>query len=122
MPEDENDIQVEVTVPAAEAEPDAPDTTVVVVETAPAADPAPDGLLPVLLRIEERLTNLENAQVQVAQVAVEADAKAEAAIQNDAFVIDEVLAVQEAVAEAAEEEQAPAESDEAPHKSHWLHR
>jgi len=123
MTTNENDIHVEVDVPAQdEPETEAPEAPSVVVVEAPAADPAPDGLLPVLLDIQARLTRLEDTTVQVAAVAVEAQASADEALANDSAVIEEVLAVQEAVAEAAEEDQAPAESDEAPHKSHWLHR
>jgi hypothetical protein len=75
-----------------------------------------------LLDLSSRLERLEMATVQVAEVAVTADAKASVALENDAEVAAEVAEVREEVAEAAIEEQAPAEADEAPARKHWLHR
>lgn len=123
MADNENDIHVEVDVPAVEEtpEPEVETPAVVVVETAP-PEATPDGLLPVLLRIEERLTNLERNQAEIATVAVVAEASANEALANDTFIEAQVEEIREEVAEAAEEAQAPAEADTEPKKSHWLHR
>lgn len=120
--ESENDIHVEIDVPAAEPETPVEETPAVVVVEAPAPDTTPDGLLPVLMELQERLGRLEAAVIQTAEVAVEASASATAALQADAEIHAEVAEIAADVEEALEEEQAPADADESPRKAHWLHR
>lgn len=122
--ESENDIHVEIDVPAAEPEPAVEETpAVVVVETGGSSDDGPgDGVLAALLDISGRLERLEMTTAQVAEVAVNAEVKAEAALQADAEIQTEVAEIAADVEEALEEDQAPADQDESPRKAHWLHR
>lgn len=94
----------------------------VVVVEAPAPDTAPDGLLPVLMELQERLGRLEAAVIQTAEVAVEASVAASTAVANDAEQSADIAEIAADVEEALEEEQAPADADESPRKAHWLHR
>jgi hypothetical protein len=120
--ESENDIHVEIDVPAAEPETPEPETPAVVVVETPAPDATPDGLLPVLMELQERLGRLEAAVIQTAEVAVEAAADAGQALSNDSMIADQVAEIAADVEEALEEDQAPADQDESPRKAHWLHR
>lgn len=123
---DENDSQeeitVEVTVPAEDPapEPEAAPTVVIIEDEAPA--PAAPDLLSVLLEMKADIEALKNNQIGIAEVAVEADAKADLALEMDGVVVDEVASVREEVAEALTEPQAAPEDDVEPVKAHWLHR
>jgi hypothetical protein len=99
-----------------------PETPAVVVVETPPADSAPDGLLPVLMDLQERLGRLEAAVIQTAEVAVEASIQASTAAANDAQQSAEIAEIAADVEEALEEDQAPADQDESPRKAHWLHR
>lgn len=117
------EIEVEVTVPAPDPEPETPETpAVVVVEAPPAAEPAPDGLLAVLLEMKAEQTRQAGILDQVSSQAWTAEYKADEALANDEAVIEIALGAAAAAEEAAIEEQAPAEADEAPARKHWLHR
>lgn len=123
---DENDSQeeitVEVTVPAEDPtpEPEAAPVVVVVEDEAPAPT-APD-LLSVLMEMKADIAELKLTQAGVTEIAVEADAKADLALEMDGVVVDEVASVREEVAEALTEPQAAPEDDVEPMKVHWLHR
>lgn len=118
----QEEITVEVTVPEPKAAPE-PETApaVVIVEDAPAAPAAPD-MLSVLMEMKADIEQLKMASAGAVEIAVEADAKADLALEMDGVVVDEVASVREEVAEALTEPQAAPEDDVEPQKIHWLHR
>lgn len=120
----QEEITVEVTVPEPEPAPDPePAPAVVIVEdSTPAPAAGGDAVLTALLDIQDRLGKLELATAGTAEIAVEADAKADLALEMDGVIASEVASVHEEVAEALTEPQAAPEDDVEPLKIHWLHR
>lgn len=118
----QEEITVEVTVPEPEPAPEPePSPTVVIVEDEAPAPAAPD-MLSVLMEMKADIEQLKMASAGAVEIAVEADAKADLALEMDGVVVDEVASVREEVAEALTEPQAAADEDVEPVKVHWLHR
>jgi hypothetical protein len=74
------------------------------------------------MEMKADIAELKLTQAGVTEIAVEADAKADLALEMDGVVVDEVASVREEVAEALQEDQAAPEDDVEPLKIHWLHR